>query len=107
MSGLTGGRYSLTAYPYPTPEDRARGRLFSFERVTGILAGNESVEIVLAPQIQVAGIVVDERGVAVSGAFVAASAKAFGPKASANAARRRARTSDPDAPPTALVGSRK
>ena len=32
---------------------------------------------------------------------------AFGPKASANAARRRARTSDPDEPPTALVGSRK
>jgi hypothetical protein len=74
VAGLPAGRYTLTAYPYPTPEDRALGRFFSFQRVTGVLAGSEDVEIVLDLEARVTGIVVDATGVPVANGYVAAFA---------------------------------
>ncbi len=70
VEGLSEGRYSLTAYPYPTPDDRARGRLFSSRRVTGVVAGTDGLEIQLAPKLRVSGVVTDSRGEPVIDAYV-------------------------------------
>jgi protocatechuate 3,4-dioxygenase beta subunit len=71
-TGLPPGTYTLTAYPYPTPDDRLAGRIFASELVRGVSAGQEGVVLVLPLATLVAGRVVDADGRPVEGSIVSA-----------------------------------
>lgn len=66
VHGLGEGTYTLTAYPYPTPEDRKSGRHFARERLTGVAPGHGSggapVTLRLRPRLSIEGRVVDAAG---------------------------------------------
>lgn len=45
VTGLAAGHYRLTAYPYPSADDKLRGRRFASTIRRRVLAGSEEVEI--------------------------------------------------------------
>lgn len=76
VEGLGEGTYTLTAYPYPSTEDREAGRHFAPERIFGVVPGSgrdrEGVLLRLRPERRVEGRVVDGEGRSRSGVRVEA-----------------------------------